>query len=429
MRLCTSFSGTTICNAHTSKEDFSYVLGGNGGCHGKHTGCRRLTGAPGGLDRHEEEQRIELRRACPHPSRKKRWNQTCGRLNVLALTFADLYYRSRQFLIAVVGAGLVLAMGLLLAGLVGGFSAELSQTVAGTGADQWVLSNNAGGRIASTAVFPESAVTTLAHTAGVSKAAPFVLVPQQVAEVNGQPVTVVLTGVKPGDLGDPVPSAGHPLTSDGQVVVDSGVGAPIGSHIRMGSHTLEVVGQTDGRTLFGGVPLIYLTLHDAQTLALGGQPLVTAVLLSGHPAQVPRGLTVYAQNDVEQRSLKSMAAAVSSINNSKLLMWAVAAIIIAALLYVSALQRVRDFAVLKALGASSAALFGSLATQAVAVTLAAALFGLIISNFMGGMFQLPLSIPPSAYAYLPVVAVVVGLLSSLVALRRVTGADPAAAFG
>jgi putative ABC transport system permease protein len=38
-------------------------------------------------------------------------------------------------------------------------------------------------------------------------------------------------------------------------------------------------------------------------------------------------------------------------------------------------------------------------------------------------------IPATAYATLPIVAVAVGLLSSLVAVRRATGADPAAAFG
>ena len=116
-------------------------------------------------------------------------------------------------------------------------------------------------------------------------------------------------------------------------------------------------------------------------------------------------------------------------DNSKILMWLVAAIIIASLLYVSALQRVRDFAVLKAVGASSAALFASLATQAVVVTLAAALFGVVISQFMSGLFAQPVSIPASAYATLPAIAIVVGLLSSLVALRQATGADPAAAFG
>jgi putative ABC transport system permease protein len=316
-----------------------------------------------------------------------------------------------------------------LAGLAGGFAAELSATVTGTGANKWVLSDNAAGRIAAMAVFPESDVGVLAHTAGVSRAAPIVLVPQQVARVNGKNVTVVLAGVNPGDLGSPAPTAGRPLSGNGQVVVDGAVGAPIGSHISLGHQTLDVVGQTQDRTLFGGTPLVYLTVPDAQALVLGGRPLVTAALVKGDPSHVPIGLTAYGNSAIEQHSLDALASAVSSINNSKLLMWGVAAIIIAALLYVSALQRVRDFAVLKALGASSATLFGSLAMQAVAVTLAAAVFGLIISNFMGGMFAQPIAIPGSAYAYLPLVAVVVGLLSSLVALRRVTGADPAAAFG
>lgn len=348
---------------------------------------------------------------------------------MLALTFADLQYRARQFLIAVVGAGLVLAMGLLLAGLAGGFSAELSQTVGGTGADNWVLSNNAQGRIEAMAVFPEADVAVLANTAGVTKAAPLVLVAQQVARVNGHQVTVVLVGVNPDELGSPVPSAGRTLTGSGQVVVDSAVGAPIGSDIALGNHTLKVVGKTHNRTLFGGIPLVYLTVSDAQALALGGRPLVTAALLKGRPTRLPEGFTTYRPNEVEQHALQSMASAVSSINNSKLLMWGVAAIIIAALLYVSALQRVRDFAVLKALGASSATLFGSLAAQAVVVTLAAAALGLVLSTFMGGVFAQPISIPTSAYASLPLVAIGVGLLSSLVALRRVTGADPAAAFG
>ena len=132
---------------------------------------------------------------------------------------------------------------------------------------------------------------------------------------------------------------------------------------------------------------------------------------------------------METNTLSALSAAISSINNTKYLMYAVAAIIIAALLYVSALQRVRDFAVLKALGSSSVALFGSLATQAVVITLIAAAFAILISNFMHGLFAQPVAVPSSAYATLPAVAIIVGLLSSLVALRRATGADPASAFG
>ena len=345
------------------------------------------------------------------------------------VTVADLSYRYRQFLIAVVGAGLVLAMGLLLAGLVGGFSAEIHQTVGAVGAQRWVLSKSAQGQVTSVGVFPQADEAAIAASPGVRSTAPLAVVPEQVATILGQSATVNVIGVRVGGLGDPEPTAGHALTGPGQVVADTGTGAPVGSYIILGTKPFLVVGQVQDRTLNGGIPVLYTTLRDAQSIALGGRPLITAVVTEGVPARVPAGLTVLTNGEVERDTLMSLNSAISSVNNSKILMWAIAAVIVAALLYVSALQRVRDFAVLKALGSSSAALFGSLALQSVVVTLVAAIFAIIISNFMGGLFAQPVAIPGSAFATLPAVAVVVGLLSSLVAIRRVTAADPVSAFG
>jgi putative ABC transport system permease protein len=109
-------------------------------------------------------------------------------------------------------------------------------------------------------------------------------------------------------------------------------------------------------------------------------------------------------------------------------MWIIAAVIVAALVYVTALERTRDFAVMKALGASSGALFLGLAAQAVLVALAAAAIGALMSNFMSGIFAQPVDIPSSAFVVLPLSALVVGLLASLVALRRAISVDPAMAF-
>jgi putative ABC transport system permease protein len=120
---------------------------------------------------------------------------------------------------------------------------------------------------------------------------------------------------------------------------------------------------------------------------------------------------------------------VSSIKSARVLMWVVAVIIIAAVIYVSALQRVRDFAVLKALGSSSAMLFASLCLQAILVTLFAAAVGVVLSRVMTGIFQQSVDVPASAYYTLPVVTICVGVGASLVAVRRAVGADPVAAFG
>lgn len=348
---------------------------------------------------------------------------------VWGLTLADLRYRYRQFLIAVVGAGVVLAMAMLLAGLAAGFRVEINRTVNGVGAQRWVLTTTADGRIASLGVFPESDVATIAGEPGVTRADPLVIVPQEVARAGSATKTVNVLGVEVGGMGDPAVNAGRRLAADGEVVASTSAGVPIGSHLSVGDTVFRVVGTVRNRTLLGGGAILYMTVHDAQAVALGGRSLVTAVATRGVPRSVPAGLAVLTNGAVEHNQLAALSGGVKSIDSSRFFMWVVAAIIIAALLYVSAIQRVRDFAVLKALGSSSRILFGSLAFQAVAVALIAAAFAMVICNFMGGMFAQPVVIPTSAFATMPLVAVVVGLLSSLLALRRVTRCDPAAAFG
>jgi putative ABC transport system permease protein len=183
------------------------------------------------------------------------------------------------------------------------------------------------------------------------------------------------------------------------------------------------------RTLAAGVPIAYITLHDAQQTLLGGQDVVTAVVTRGVPAAVPAGLQTLTPGQIESSTLRSLSGGVQSIKNTRTLMWFIAALIVAALIYVSALQRVRDFAVLKALGSSSAKLFAGLCLQAVVIALLAAGLGTALSTVMTGIFPQRVTVPDTAYETLPLVAVVVGMLASLVALRRATGADPVAAFG
>lgn len=62
------------------------------------------------------------------------------------------------------------------------------------------------------------------------------------------------------------------------------------------------------------------------------------------------------------------------------------------------------------------------------VTLLAAVVGVILSRVLTGIFGQMVAVPPSAYSTLPLVAIAVGVVASLVALRRATGAGPAAAF-
>ena len=77
---------------------------------------------------------------------------------------------------------------------------------------------------------------------------------------------------------------------------------------------------------------------------------------------------------------------------------------------------------------SSRLLFFGVAAQAVTITLLAAVFALGASQLLKPMFPLPIVMPATAFVALPIIAIVVGLLSSLVALRRAIAVDPSSAF-
>jgi putative ABC transport system permease protein len=348
---------------------------------------------------------------------------------MFTITLHDLRFRARQFVIAVVGAGLVFAMTLLLSGMVAGFSVEINQTVQAMGAQSWVLPAGSVGRIAALSPIPASAVSAVAHAPGVRQADPVIVVPQA-AQISGRPAqSVNLIGYRPGGLGGPGgPITGRGLAGSGQAVVDARMKLGVGQTFEVSGHRFRVVGVVADRTLLGGVPNAYITVADAQDVVFGGRALIGGILTKGVPTTVPAGYGVYTNAQVEQASLVQLSSAVSSINNSKLFMWVIAAIIVAALVYVTALERTRDFAVLKALGSSTGLLFVGLAAQAVAVALAAAVIAAILSTFMTGIFAQPVDIPGSAFIVLPLSALVVGLLASLAALRRAASVDPAAAF-
>lgn len=64
-----------------------------------------------------------------------------------------------------------------------------------------------------------------------------------------------------------------------------------------------------------------------------------------------------------------------ALSYMSVLLWGVAALIVGSLIYLSALERTRDFAVFKALGVTTAMVLAGLALQAVAVAVAAAVLG------------------------------------------------------
>jgi putative ABC transport system permease protein len=340
---------------------------------------------------------------------------------VLRAALRDLQWRWKRFVIAMVGVALVFAMGLIMTGLSESFSLEVDRTLSALGAEAWAVSDAASGPFT-------SFVTVPAGTAGPD-ASPLMVLRQTTSGARTL-ADIIVIGVEPGRLGSPRAAHGVDLTGPGQAVVDEALDvAGLGETFSAGGVTFQVVGTVSGQRLYAGLPVVYIALSDAQAMVVLGRPLATAFLFAHPPSHLPAGLKTMSNSQVKADVLRPLRDARSSIAFVRLLLWIVAATIIGSVLYLQAMERTRDFAVFKATGTSTVEIGIGLALQAVVLSLAAAGLAALLAVLLAPLFPMHVEIPRSAFLLLPVVTVTVGLLASLVALRRTATVQPALAFG
>jgi putative ABC transport system permease protein len=343
-------------------------------------------------------------------------------VSVLTVTLADLRMRARQFAIAVVGATLVFAMALVMSGLAQGFRAEPARMVAAIGADSYVVRAGNGGPFSSPADLRPSTLGTIRHTPGVTVADPLVIVPSQNVATAQGPLYAHLIGVLPTGMGAPHATSGRGLQQPGDAVVDRLTHLKLGDRFVIGSVHFHVVGMVSGMTYFAGAPAIFLPLTDAQQILFGGRPDMTSIAVRGTPSVVPTGLQVMTPAQVRDDMTTPLKNGIGSIEMVRDFLWCVAIVIIGAVVYLSALERRRDFAVLKAIGSSTQWLYSGMAVQATIMALLSGLLAIAIEPLLAGLIPLQLAVTFQARAILPVVALVIGVVSSLAGLRQVVRA-------
>jgi putative ABC transport system permease protein len=339
----------------------------------------------------------------------------------------DLQMRRRRFLIGVLATALVFSITLLLAGISAALHNETKRIVQSFHVDAWVVPTGVAGPFTSWRTIPAATMNDIAAEPGVESAAPLVLFRQTTPAPRVRDVNVI--GYEPGKIGEPPIAAGREVQRDGEIVVDRVFGAHVGSTITLGGHRFHVVGLTHGLTYFAGIPASFISLHDAQQLIYGGAPFVTTIVTRGVPARLPPGLV--AVNNAKARAdlARPVKLASSTIGFLNTLLWLIAAGIIGAILYMSALERVRDFAVMKATGASNRFVVVALGAQAVILALVSAVLALVFAFVLEPMVPMTVEIPASAYQGLLAIALIVGVASSVAGLRRAVSVDPALAFG
>ena len=183
----------------------------------------------------------------------------------------------------------------------------------------------------------------------------------------------------------------------GETVVDAVLDLDIGDTVVLDEHDLLVVGRTDGLTYRAGIATIHIEFTEAQEIGFGGAALATAVVSSGPVATPPGGTAVLTPRQVQGDLLEPMKAAKEQITTMQWLLWVVATMIIGSVVYLSALDRVRDFAVFKAMGAPDRSVLTGLIAQSLLLCAMSYLLGIVISVLITPMMPLRSEVPTYAY--------------------------------
>ena len=342
---------------------------------------------------------------------------------MLLLTLQDLRHRFGRVAIVTSIVTVVFALLFLMNGLVAQFHREPVVTTQSFGADAWVLSTGVSGPFTSSAGVPLAKASSIA----AAEVAPLVVARSTLTR-HGATREVVLIGHSPERLGAPRIIRGHAVSRPRELVVDRTSGVHVGDEVTIGRTSFHVVGLTSDATVLAGVPLAYVTLGDAQDLAFGSRSVVSGFLARGEAHVTDVDLSLHSNRAVATDTLHPLENAIGSIDLIRALLWAVAIVVVGAIVYLSALDRRRDMAVLKAVGASDARLGAGLAAQAVLIALVAVLVAAVLQRFLRPAFPMRVRVPAADFWRVPLFASLAALAAAGAAIRVAVRTDPALAF-
>jgi putative ABC transport system permease protein len=393
------------------------------------------------------------------------------------LAIRDVKYRFGRFLLTAVGVGLLLATVMAMGGIYRGMVEDALSIVRTPGADLWVVQKDTNGPFAETSRVPDDLYRVVRAVSGVREASSIAFQTIQL-DYGATSIRVQMIGYRPGNLGaPPAVAAGRLLAASRyEMVLDRKAGIPIGARLPLGRLMFTVVGLTEGIVSSSGDSTAYVSLQDAQELqflkaneAVRNERARLQADLQANPALAevsPTSLSSIVQNTnlanailvrlepwadqnevvkrierwnhysalttAKQENL--LAGSVIERSRQQILLFRtilllVSTVIIAMILYTMTMEKTRDIATLKIIGAPNVKIGSLILQESLALGLLGYGFGAVLINLTYDYFPRRVAILAFDQYVLFGIVVAICMLASLVGIRRALGIDPTTAMG
>jgi putative ABC transport system permease protein len=373
------------------------------------------------------------------------------------LALRDIRHHAGRFALTALGLSLLLGVVLSMIGIYRGLVDDALALVRAPAADLWVVEGGTRGPFAESSRIPRDARDTVARLDGVAEAGVVTYQSIQI-EADGRPIRLFVVGYEPDRLGGPADIAdGRAIgQSHFELVADRRSGLALGQRLRLGADTFTIVGRTAGQVDSGGNPVIYMSLKDAQKLqftlegaaarnqAARGETAnrqqvnaVVARLAPGAEAALVaqsvrrwKHLAAMSEDQQEELLLTSVVEkARRQIGLFTAILLVVSTVIIALIIYTMTLDKMREIATLKLIGAPDRTIVGLILQQALALGGIAFALGAALILLTAPHFPRRVLIEIPDIARLGAIVLVICVAASLVGVRTALRVDPARALG
>jgi putative ABC transport system permease protein len=395
------------------------------------------------------------------------------------LAFRDIRHSKGRFLLTCFGLALLLGVVLSMIGIYRGLVADALTMVRAPQADIWVVESHRRGPFAESSRIPSDTREAIARLHGVEAtgALTFQTIESQFKAIK---LRLYVVGYELGGMGKPEKLIqGRQINRDHyEAVIDKKSGLAIGDDIKLGKRTFTIVGLTENMVSSAGDPVVYLSLKDSQELQFKKDPtanrLERAKLMAltqpsslipaaqvGEPAEDEnvtnlriinvvvarlssntnarsfaentqrwKHLTVFTQQEQEDILTQSVVdKARKQIGLFTSLLLVVSTVIIALIIYTMTMDKIREIATLKLIGAPDSTIIGLIVQQALAMGIIGFGLGALLIFNIKDHFPRRVVLVPQDGLMLALVILIVCLIASGLGVRLALKTEPSVALG
>nr|WP_295462082.1 FtsX-like permease family protein [Mesorhizobium sp.] len=373
------------------------------------------------------------------------------------LAFRDIRHKLGRFILTCLGLSLLLGVVVTMAGIYRGQTADALALLSATDADVWIVESGSQGPFAEASRVPGDTRELVARIYGVEEAGSLTLQTVQMLH-NGRRLRIQIVGYEPGRPGAPAHlTDGRQITSSRfELIADRQTGLKVGEKVALGRDSFTVVGLTSGVVTLSGDSVLYMALRDAQQLQFdlappaarkeaargaqrSGTDFVNAVVAKVSPnvppaviaTEIARWKHLSVLTGAQQETLLTRTVIERASRQIGLFMTVltlVSAVIIALIVYTLTLDKTRDIATLKMIGAPDRTIIGLIVQQALLMGVSGFVIGTALVFVFRGVFPRRIEMLPTDIAGLFVVVVVVCLAASALGVRVAVKVDPSRAL-